>query len=136
MTKEAKITRKEESPTKADNPVEMAQDRPVYVPAADIYEDENTFTVYADMPGVNEKSVDITIEDDVLTIIGHQNAVAPDDMKLVYNGYQPGIYRRAFSLGVPVDQKKISASIKNGVLTLLLPKAELAKPRKIEVKAG
>ena len=136
MTKEAKIAKKDEARKNADNPVEMTQDRPVYVPASDIYEDKDAFTVYADMPGVNEKNVDITIEDDVLTIIGHQNTIGPDNMKLVYNGYHPGIFRRAFSLGVPVDQEKITAKITQGVLTLVLPKAELAKPRKIEVKAG
>jgi HSP20 family molecular chaperone IbpA len=131
-----KAVKKDESLQKAAGNVEMTQDRPVYVPSADIYEDGNAVTVYADMPGVNEKNVDITLEDDVLTIIGHQDAQGPDNMELVYQGYTPGIYRRSFTLGVAVDRKKISAKIKNGVLTLVLPKAAEAKPRKISVSAG
>lgn len=136
MANEKNINKKEEKLQKTDKSAEMTQDRPVYIPAADIYEGEHDITVYADMPGVNDKNIDITLEDDVLTLIGHQNDEAPDNMELLYRGYRPGIYRRAFTLGVAIDREKIDAKIKNGVLALTLPKAEEAKPRKIKVSTG
>jgi HSP20 family molecular chaperone IbpA len=116
--------------------VELKQDKPVLTPSIDIFENEGGLTLYADMPGVDEKNIDITLEEDVLTIIGEQSEEKLEGYKLLYNGYRPGIYRRAFTLGIPVDRSKIKAVITNGVLTLQLPKAEAAKPRKIEVKAG
>jgi len=117
--------------------VELKQDKPVLRPAIDIYENEGGLTLYAEMPGVNEKSVDITLEEDVLTITGEQQSDdKPDGYELLYQGYNPGIYRRAFTLGIPIERSKIKAVITNGVLTLNLPKAEVAKPRKIEVNAG
>lgn len=136
MSKDNEITKKNTGLQNDDQKVEMTQDHPVYIPAADIFEDKHSITVYADMPGVNEKNVDITLEDDVLTLIGHQDNEAPENLELVYQGYTPGIYRRSFTLGVAVDRKKINAKINNGVLTLQLPKAEEAKPRKIAVTAG
>ena len=136
MANDKNITKKEGNLQKTDKGAEMTQDRPVYIPAADIYESEHNITVYADMPGVNDKNVDITLEDDILTLIGHQNDETPDNMELLYSGYCPGIYRRAFVLGTAIDRKKIDAKIKNGVLTLTLPKAEEAKPRKIAINVG
>ena len=113
--------------------VELKQDKPVLTPTIDIYENESGLVLYADMPGVDDKNIDITLEEDVLTIIGEQSEIKLDGYKLLYNGYRPGIYRRAFTLGIPVDRSKIKAVISNGVLTLKLPKAEIAKPRKIKV---
>lgn len=136
MANDKNISQKEENLQKNEKGAEMTQDRPVYIPAADIYESEHDITVLADMPGVNDKNVDITLEDDVLTLVGHQNDEAPDNMELLYRGYRPGIYRRAFTLGVAIDRGKIDAKIKDGVLTLTLPKAEEAKPRKIMVNTG
>lgn len=136
MANEKKISQKEENLQKIDKGTEMTQDKPVYIPAADIYENDHDITVYADLPGVNDKNVNITLEDDVLTLTGHQNDEAPDGMELLYRGHRPGIYRRAFTLGVAIDREKIDAKIKNGVLTLTLPKAEEAKLRKIKVNAG
>lgn len=136
MSNDKKISKKEENLQRTEKGAEMTQDRPVYIPVADIFESEHDITVFADMPGVKDKDVDITLEDDVLTLIGHQNDEAPDNMELLYRGYSPGIYRRAFTLGIAIDREKIDAKIKNGVLTLTLPKAEEAKPRKITVNAG
>lgn len=136
MANEKKISQKEENLQKTDKGAELTQDKPVYIPAADIYENDHDITLYADLPGVDDKHVNITLEDDVLTLIGHQNDEAPDGMELLYRGYRPGIYRRAFTLGVAIDREKIDAKITNGVLTLTLPKAEEAKPRKITVSAG
>lgn len=136
MTKDNEMAKKNTGIQNKDQKVELTKDQPVYIPTADIFEDKQSITVYADMPGVNEKNIDITLEDDVLTLTGHQDNKAPKDLELVYQGYTPGIFRRSFTLGVAVDREKISAKINNGVLSLELPKAEEAKPRKITVNAG
>lgn len=136
MSKDKEIAKKDTALKKTDNSVEMTQDLPVYIPRADIFENKQNITVYADMPGVDDKNIDITLEDDILTIIGTQNQDFPDGMELAYHGYRPGIYKRSFTLGVAVDREKINAKINNGVLTLVLPKAEEAKPKKITVTAG
>jgi HSP20 family protein len=91
--------------------------------------------VIADMPGVSETSVDITLEKNTLTIRGQ---VEPDnypDYTLSYAEYGVGDYERSFVLSDKIDQEHIEASVKNGVLRLLLPKQEEAKARRIQVKA-
>lgn len=133
MTSKKQVAKKQKNLQQNDKSLEMTQDKPVFIPEADIYENADAITVYADMPGVNDKSVDITLEDDVLTLVGHQSDQAPRDMELLYHEYRPGIFHRVFTLGVAIDRKKIDAKIKNGVLTLALPKAEEAKARKIAV---
>ncbi len=117
--------------------VEMAQDRPVFSPATDIYEKGDSILVICDMPGVDEKHVDVTLEDGVLTLTGHtQEEPAPAGQALVHREYLAGVYRRSFQLSSDMDEAKIKATMKNGVLNLLLPKAEKAQPRKIQVEAA
>lgn len=115
---------------------ELTRDLPVFTPAADIYEKENALLVVCDMPGVAEGSVEIDLEDAVLTITGHQDDQAPEKCQLVYRGYATGVYRRAFNLTTDIDREKIKARLANGVLSITLPKTEYAKPRKIAVEAG
>jgi HSP20 family molecular chaperone IbpA len=88
------------------------------------------------MPGVNEKGVDVTLENDVLSIRGHVEIEEHPDFKLVYREYGVGDFRRVFTLSDEVDRERIQATVKDGVLHLVLPKAETAKPRKIEVRAA
>lgn len=116
--------------------VELSQDKPVFMPAVDIIEDKSNITVLADMPGVNQENIDITLEDKVLTLTGTQCCCMPEDHDLVYNGYKCGIYRRSFNILADVNENKINASINNGVLKIVLPKAEKAKPKKITVQTG
>ena len=116
--------------------VERTQARRVLTPGADVYENEDGLVVVADMPGVDEKSVDINVERNVLTIEGHVGPEQLDSYQLVYREYEPGDYRRAFILSDEVDVARIEASVKQGVLRIVLPKAEAAKPRKIAVKTG
>ena len=115
--------------------VEETQDKPVFIPFTDIYEDKNSFTLLADMPGVNDKRVEVTLEDDILTIVGQQNSVPQQGLEMLHRGYQEGIFKRSFTISTPVDRAKINAKISNGVLTVILPKAEQAKPRRIEVSS-
>lgn len=115
---------------------ELTRDLPVFTPAADIYENDDSLLVVCDMPGVEEKNVEIGLEDDVLTITGNQGEYHPENYQLVYQGYHTGIYRRAFTLTTGIDQEKIKARLSNGVLSITLPKSAAAKPRKIAIEAG
>lgn len=105
----------------------------VYTPAVDIYENENSFVVYADIPGADEKSVEITVEKDQLSIQAKVNDEVPVGSKLRYSEYGIGDYKRSFSLGDRIDRDKIEASVKNGVLKLVLPRIEPVV-RKIEIR--
>ena len=116
--------------------LERTQARRVLTPAADVYEGADGLVVVADMPGVDEKSVDINVERNVLTIEGRVEPDRQEGYQLVYREYEPGDYRRAFVLSDEVDVARIEASVKHGVLRIVLPKAEAAKARKITVKTG
>lgn len=104
-----------------------------YVPYTDIFETEDALTVVVEMPGVEKDAIDINIEDDVLTIEGRIDLTNYAEMQPVYTEYNVGHYSRRFSLSSKIDQARISAEMKDGVLTLTLPKAEEAKPRKIAI---
>lgn len=115
--------------------VELAQDRPVFLPPTDIYEREDAVMVLCDMPGVDEKNVDVTLEDNVLTLTGSQQAQEPEGHELLYRGHWPGVFRRSFTLTTEVDRERIKARIRHGVLEVMLPKAEAAQPKRIKVEA-
>ena len=102
----------------------------VFTPAVDILETQNELRLYADMPGVDQKSINITIDQGVLTIEGNVDTSPIAEYELEYQEYDIGDYQRSFTLTDSVDQEKISANYTNGVLELILPKAEEAKPRK------
>jgi HSP20 family molecular chaperone IbpA len=106
------------------------------VPAVDIYEDEQSVVLLADVPGVAEDGIDITVDRGVLTLHAHTKQTAPAGFKPIYEEYVPADYERQFTLGDAIDSARISASVTNGVLKLELPKAARAVPRKISVKAG
>ena len=114
---------------------EMAEDRPVFVPAADIYERADAVLVRCDMPGVDEGRVDVTLEDGVLTLTGHQEEAAVEQHDLVAGEYRTGIFRRAFRISNEIDPAGIKARIRHGVLELELAKSKQAQPRKIAVVA-
>ena len=105
-----------------------------FVPATDIYETDQALTVVMEMPGVEKASVDIHVENDVLNVVGHIDFSNYEKLQPVYTEYNIGHYRRSFSLSPNnVDQERIQAEMKEGVLTLTLPKAERAKARRITV---
>jgi HSP20 family protein len=105
----------------------------IFVPATDIFESEGTLTIVMEVPGTGKNDLDISVEDGVLNVEGRVNFSKYDGLQPVYTEYNIGHYRRSFSLSNKFDQSKISAEMKDGVLTLVLPKAEEAKPRRIEV---
>lgn len=132
MTDTAKELQKKEAATPEG--VERTRPRKAYTPAVDILERKDEIIVTADMPGVDEKTVDITLEKNILTITGSVNHVFPDSHRMVLSEYDIGDYERAFTLSEEVDRDRINATVKNGVLRLVLPKAATAKTRKIEVR--
>lgn len=109
------------------------ENRKIYAPAVDIFETANNILVIADMPGVDEKSVDITLEKNLLTIHGMIDSTTHDNLELVFSEYGVGDYQRTFSITDEIDRSNIKATVKDGVLKLILPKSERVKTRKIEV---
>jgi HSP20 family molecular chaperone IbpA len=130
-SQELQVQEKEELEVDA----ERTRDRPAFVPRSDIYETKEAIYVVADLPGVHEDAVEITVEKDVLTINGYVESVAPEGYTLAYAEYRVGDYQRSFSLSNRIDQENIEATLKNGVLSLRLPKVS-PTTRKITVRAG
>ena len=96
----------------------------VFVPTTDIFETEDALTVVMEMPGVNREHADITVEDDVLSVVGRIDFAKYENLQPVYTEYNVGHYRRSFNLSPSsFDEHKITAEMKDGVLTLTLPKA-------------
>ena len=105
----------------------------VFLPVTDIFETPEALTVILEMPGVDRNSLEARVEDDVVTIEGRIDFSKYDGMQPVYTEYIVGHYARSFEISNKIDQSKISAQMKDGVVTIVLPKAEQAKPRRIEV---
>ena len=133
MSSEAKDLTKQEVPHPVET--ERTRVRKVYIPQVDIYETKDTIVLVADMPGVDEKSVDIILEKNVLTITGDVLQTDYKGYNISYAEYETGDYQRAFTISDEVDRDKIDASVRNGVLKVTLPKAEKAKVKKIVIKA-
>lgn len=129
------VTLQKKATEKIDT-VERIRSGKVFTPPVDIYESAEEVVLLVDMPGADEKSIDITLEQNILTLQGRVESLAPEGFTLNYQEYETGDYLRSFTLSDTVEREKISASYKDGVLQLHLPKAEPAKPKKIAVKVG
>lgn len=105
-------------------------------PDADVIEQKDALVVVADMPGCDDQSVDIHVERGLLTIEGSAELAPEEGSRLDIAEYAPTNYRRSFTLPNQVDVSRIEANMKDGVLRVLLPKAEEAKVRKIDVKTN
>jgi HSP20 family protein len=124
----------ERVPVAAPEGTERTRDRPVYVPPVDIVETGDALELYADMPGVTRDSVEVTLEQRVLSIRGSAAMSVPEGLAPLHLEYQPGDYERAFTLSDAVDPAGIEARVRDGVLHLKLPKAGPAKRQRIEVR--
>jgi len=115
------------------NQDEFTQEGPIFTPNVDIYETEEELVLIADVPGVLKEDVDIDLNDNTLTIYAKvkENKVGT----LIHKEYDCGDYKRSFTISNVIDQSKIGAELNNGVLRIVLPKAETAKPRKIEIRS-
>jgi HSP20 family molecular chaperone IbpA len=105
----------------------------IFLPASDIYEAENDLTVILEMPGVAKSNVDIRVEDGVLSVEGRLDLTKYQGLQPLYTEYNIGHYARSFRLSSKIDQNKIAADMKDGVLSLKLPKVQESKPRTIRV---
>jgi len=131
-TRELQVKNKKE----ADAKKELTHAGPVFVPPVDIFENKDALVVIADMPGVTGEEVDIHVKENELTISGRRKTREDSVATPIYTEYESGGYLRSFTLSNAIDQTKIEASMKDGVLKVILPKAEATKPRIISVKAG
>jgi HSP20 family molecular chaperone IbpA len=104
------------------------------LPAVDVYEDDAGITLLADMPGVPRDQLELKVEGDALSIEGGVRALAPEGLEAVYAEVRVPRYRRTFTLSRELDSARIDASLKDGVLTLRIPKQAHAQPRRIEVR--
>jgi HSP20 family molecular chaperone IbpA len=125
----ANRSRQQQAPA---NREETRSDERYVTPAVDIYETAEGLVVKADLPGVSKDGLDVRVENNLLSIRGRASHAAPGEP--VYREYELVNFFRQFELNDKVDQQRISAELKHGVLTLSLPKAEEAKPRRIDVK--
>ena len=121
----------EAAPTRSDT--ESTRQVRQFVPDADIYETSDSLMLMADMPGVRADRLNVRLEKNILTIHGEVEPPNVGERNIISAEYETGDYYRAFTLSEEIDQDGIEASMKNGVLTLRLPKAERAKPRKIQI---
>ncbi|MGC9469320.1 MAG: Hsp20/alpha crystallin family protein [Anaerolineae bacterium] len=119
----------------AEGSAERTRSRQAFVPRADIYETDEAIVVVADMPGVDADTVEITLEEGVLTINGYVEEAPPEGYTLAYAEYRTGDYVRSFRLSNQIDQQNIDARINDGVLRLQLPKVKPTS-RKISVSAA
>jgi len=136
MTDSEKKTLQAKEKKEVSTAAEQTRTGPTFTPAVDIFETETGLTLLADMPGVKTKDLDIDLRDDILTLAGRVAPPEGADELDVIREYRTGKYVRQFTVSEAIDQSKISAQLKDGVLRLVLPKAEKAVPRKITVKAG
>ena len=115
---------------------EQTRPGPVYSPAVDIFENESSITVFADMPGVKAQDLKVDLRESVLTLTGQVTPPETAREADVLREYESGTFFRQFSLSETIDQTKIDAQLNNGVLRLELPKVERARPRQISVRTA
>jgi HSP20 family molecular chaperone IbpA len=115
---------------------ETTRNTPVWRPLADILETREGIVLMLEMPGVAPDDVEVTLERRVLTIRGRCRHAEPDALRAVHREFEPGDYERAFTLAEDFDEAAIQASMKDGVLTLTLPRVAEARPRTIRVNAA
>ncbi len=126
---ELQVQQKREAERKQESTVPAR----LFVPVTDIFETDDALTLVLEMPGVAKDNVDVTVENSVLTIEGRVDFSKYEGLQPLYTEYNVGNYARSFQLSSKIAQEGISAELNDGVITLVLPKAESAKPRKITI---
>ena len=118
------------------NPGRAAAEEPAVLPPVDVIEDLAGITVCADLPGVPRERLNVHVEGDLLVIEGDIAVEIPKEMEATHIEVSLPRYRRVFSLSKELDASRLSAELKHGVLTVRIPKAEHAKPKRIAVEVG
>ena len=126
---ELQVQQKREVEQKQESTIPARQ----FLPVTDIFETDQALTLVVEMPGVKKENVDVRVENDVLTIDGRVDFSNYEGLQPIYTEYNVGNYLRSFQLSSKIDQSGINAQLKDGIMTLVLPKAETAQPRKISV---
>jgi HSP20 family protein len=109
---------------------------PALIPPVDVSEDEAGITLTADLPGAERESLSVRIDGDTLTLEAPITLGEPGEMEALYAEVRAARWRRSFTLSRELDSQKIEANLKDGLLTLRLPKQERARPRRIEVRSA
>jgi len=128
------IQAKEKS--EVDSQSEQTKPGPAFIPAVDIFETEKAITLIADMPGVKADAINIDLSENVLSLSGDVLPFEGKDEEDILVEFEVGRFWRQFTISELIDQSKIDAEFKDGVLHLTLPKVEKAQPRKITVKSS
>jgi len=136
MTEKEKALQVEKEEVSLEEGAEWARDRRIFIPRADIYENDDNIVVAVDLPGAAENQIDVTLEKDLLTIKTLVDMKDADGYALSLAEYEVGDYQRSFKLNGEINRDKIEASYRDGVLRLVLPKAEEMKAKKIAIKKG
>lgn len=123
---DTKVTKTDDQPTRYEGATMM--------PPVDVVEDEGGITLYADLPGVPKDKLSVRVDADTLTIEGEVALPMATNMEASHAEIRFPRYQRAFTLGQELDREKVAAQFKNGVLELHIPKAEHAKPRKVQIE--
>jgi len=105
-------------------------------PATDIYESKEGVTLYVDLPGVSKKSLDIDVDQNILTIKGEINLATADNMQPTYIDVRANVFERRFTLGDELDTHKIEAKLEQGALKLTIPRLEKHQPKKININVA
>jgi HSP20 family molecular chaperone IbpA len=126
---ELQVQQKREVEKKQESTIPARQ----FLPVTDIFETDQSLTLVVEMPGVTKENVDVRVENDMLTIDGRVDFGNYEGLQPLYTEYNIGNYVRSFQLSSKIDQEGISAELKDGVMKLVLPKAQMARPRKIAV---
>lgn len=136
MAENEKTLQVEKEEVALEGGTERTRNRRAFIPRADIYETDNHIVVVVDVPGAKEEGIDITLEKGILTIRADVEPEDPAGYTLSFAEYEVGDYQRSFKLTDEVDQDKIEATYKEGVLHLYLPKSDRARTRKIAITKG
>lgn len=132
MTQDVQTT----SPTPAAAGTRSEPAQPHVIPPVDVFEDEAAITLLADLPGVPREQLQVRVDGDSLVLEATAATAGPEDMELVYGEARFPTYRRQFTLSRELDATRIDAQLRDGVLRLTIPKAEEAKPRRIQVQVA
>jgi HSP20 family molecular chaperone IbpA len=134
MTTEANMEMQKADISGVQTSPEQTRPGSVYSPAVDIFENDKSITVLADLPGVKAQDLKIDLRESVLTLTGHVATTEADKESDVLREYKSGTFFRRFTLSETIDQSRIDAKLSDGVLRLELPKVEKAQPRQITVR--
>jgi HSP20 family protein len=129
---EQEISSKEKQPVQGQEKTRAGR---FFLPEVDIEELSDSLKLWADMPGVKQSDVEVTLNNGILTIVGTVSTEGYQKLAPLYTEYNVGNYFRQFELNEDIDAQRINASMKDGVLELTLPKSERARPRRIEINA-